>query len=71
MTVKRVMRTQLLVDKNPSNLMAALNSYIRDIEDKGWEAEIHYAIDGDIGYTVLLEAVTFEDIEDKNDYRSW
>ena len=71
MTVKRVMRTQLLVDKNPSNLMSALNSYIREIEDKGWEVEIHYAIDGDIGYTVLLEAITFEDIEDKHDYRSW
>ena len=33
--------------------------------------EFLYAIDADMGYTVLLEAITFEDIEDKDDYRSW
>ena len=70
MTIKHIEQTRLILDKEPNQMMYVLNNTIHDMQERGWEVEFHFNVDGDLGYAVLVEGFTWIDSEDdtKNNY---
>ena len=61
MDVKHIEHTRLLVDEDPGKLINALRVAIDEMEESGFEVDIHYITDPTHGYSVLLEGIEWID----------
>ena len=61
MDVKHIEHTRLLVDEDPGKLINALRVAIDEMEESGFEVDIHYITDPVHGYSVLLEGIEWID----------